>query len=121
MIYIYHSSIHLLQVLEIIIRLAWSFNGQPTINSADPAYAGAIGGAKGLSVLDSYQTNLLYGCGGGTSSIIMRMRKPKDCIYCYKAELEYVCYMFSYAFIYLHYYYLGNNLSCLSKLCFTDS
>ena len=44
-------------------RLAWSFNGQPTINSADPAYAGAIGGAKGLSVLDSYQTNLLYGCG----------------------------------------------------------
>lgn len=43
-------------------RLAWSFTGRPTINSADPAYAGTIGGAKELSVLDRYQTNLLYGC-----------------------------------------------------------
>lgn len=54
--YDYHSIMHYSQI-------AWSVNGQQTITSADPAYVGSIGGAVGLSVLDSYQTNLLYNCG----------------------------------------------------------
>ncbi|KAL5491157.1 hypothetical protein EMCRGX_G016391 [Ephydatia muelleri] len=90
-------------------RLAWSFNGQPTINSADPAYAGAIGGAKGLSVLDSYQTNLLYGCDSDECALhVDRCDKNADCRNVIGGLNSYQCQCKP--------GYYGNGTSCISAV-----